>query len=116
MKPSQILVSKWEPLSFPLYKVNIDGAVFKDKKEAGVGTVIQDHVGNFIVGLSKKFWCPLVAIEVEAKAFEFGLEFAKDIRIQDFVLEGDSLDIVHALCGNSNATSMIISLEQLREF
>ena len=58
------------PSSFPFYKVNIDGVIFKDKKEAGVGVVILDHVWNFIVGLSKKFWSPLGVIEVEAKTFE----------------------------------------------
>ena len=48
--------------------------------------VIRGHVGNFIASLSKKFWCPLGAIEVEAKAFESGLEFVKDMGIQDFFL------------------------------
>ena len=68
-----------------------------------MGVVIRDHDGNFIVGRSKKFWCPLRDIKVEAKTIEFGLEFAKDMGIQDFVLEGDSLNIVHALSGNSHA-------------
>ena len=74
-----ILVSKWETPSFPFYKVNVDGVVFKEKKkkEVGVGVVIWDHVGNFIASLNKKFRCPLGAIEVEAKAFESSLEFAK---------------------------------------
>ena len=76
-----ILVSKWETPSFPFYKVNVDGVVFKGKKkkkkEVGVGVVIWDHVGNFIASLNKKFRCPLGAIEVEAKAFESSLEFAK---------------------------------------
>ena len=75
-----------------------------------MGVVIRDHVGNFIASLSKKFWCPLGAIEVEAMAFESGLEFAKDMGIQDFVLEGDSLNIVHALTGNSHAASTITAL------
>ena len=98
------------PSSFPFYKVNVDGAIFKNKKKAGVGVVIWDLVGNFIVGLSKKFGCPLGAIEVEAKAFEFGLEFAKNMDIQEFVLEGDSLNIVHALSGNFHATLTIATL------
>ena len=51
-----------------------------------MGVVIRDHVGNFIASLSKKFWCPLGAIEVEVKAFESGLEFVKDMGIQDFFL------------------------------
>ena len=87
---SQVHVSKWEPPAFPFYKVNVDG--------------------NFIVGFSKKFQCPLGATEVEAKAFESSLEFAKDMGIQDFVLEGDSHNIVHALSGNSHATSTIVAL------
>ena len=98
------------PSYFPFYKVNVDGAIFKDQKEAGVGVVIWDPVGNFIASLSKKFRCPLGAIEVEAKAFKSGLEFPKNMDIQDFVLEGDSLNIVHALCGNSHAASMITTL------
>ena len=50
------------PSSFPFYKVNIDWAIFKDQKDAWVGVVIRDPVGNFIAGLSKKFGCPLGAI------------------------------------------------------
>ena len=72
--------------------------------------VIRGHVGNFIVGISKKFQCLLGAVEVEAKAFESGLEFVKDMGIQDFVLEGDSLNIVHALSANSHAASTIATL------
>ncbi|KAL0017468.1 hypothetical protein SO802_004537 [Lithocarpus litseifolius] len=79
MKLSQVYVSKWERPAFPFYKVNVDGAVFKKQKEAGVGVVIRDHFGNFIASVSKKFQYPLGAIEVEAKAFESGLEFAKDM-------------------------------------
>ena len=48
--------------------------------------------------------------KLEAKAFEFGLGFSKDMGIQDFVLKGDSLNIVHALSRNSHATSTIVAL------
>ena len=34
---------------------------------------------------------------MKAKAFETGLQFAKDIGIQDLILEGDSLTIYRAL-------------------
>lgn len=39
----------------------------------------------------------LGAVEAEAKAFEFGLQFAKDMLIHDIVLEGDSPVIMNAL-------------------
>ena len=57
----------------------MDGAVFSNNKEVGLGVVIRDHVGNFITGLSKKFRYSLGAIEAEEKAFESGLVFAKDM-------------------------------------
>lgn len=103
MKDHQVLESKWLHSIEPSYKVNVDGAVFKSKKEVGVGVVIRDHEGNFIVGLSKKLWFPLGAVEIEAKTFETRMIFAGEIRIHDFVLEGDSLILVWALCDTSPA-------------
>ena len=50
------------------------------------------------------------AIEVEAKAFELGLLFAKEVGILDFVLEGDSLIIVQSLCENASAPSSMASV------
>ena len=66
-----------EPPTAPTYKVNVNGAVFSSQKEAGVGVIIRDHVGNFIAGLSEKLQAPLGAIEVETKAFEYGLLFSR---------------------------------------
>ena len=40
-------------------------------------------------------------MEVEAKAFEAGIQFARDVRIRDFIIEGDSLILYNALCGNT---------------
>ena len=106
----QSLDSKWSPPQLPFYKVNVDGAVLGKQKEAGVGVVIRDHEGNFIAGLSKKFKAPLGDIAVEAKAFETGITFAKEVGILDFVLEGDSLTIVNALCEKTSAPSSVASL------
>ena len=57
--------------------------------------------------LSKKIMAPLGALEVEAKAFEAGLLFAKDIGIQELVLEGGSITIYNALCEISSPPSSV---------
>ncbi|KAK9996914.1 hypothetical protein SO802_021600 [Lithocarpus litseifolius] len=44
---------------------------------------------------------------VEAKAFEAGLLFAKDIGIQDLILEGDSITIHKAICETSTPPSSV---------
>ena len=87
----------WTPPSPGQYKINVDGVVFKEQKMAGVGIIIRDDAGQLISACSKKIDAPLGAIEVEAKAVEMGLQFAKDMFIQDFTLETDSLSLVNAL-------------------
>lgn len=44
---------------------------------------------------------------MEAKVFEAGLEFARDIGIHDVILEGDSLVLYNAFCGLSEPPATI---------
>ena len=90
-----------------MYKVNVDGAVFSAKKEAGIGIVARDCPGLVMAAMSMKVSAPLGPLEVEAKAFEAGLQFAKDLGIQDFILEGDSLNVYRALAGLSHAATVV---------
>lgn len=86
-----IQVVAWSPPISLRYKFNVDRAVFKAQKAAWVGLVIRDSHEQVVVALSKKISSPLGALEVEAKAFEAELQFAKDVGIFDFIIEGDSL-------------------------
>ena len=95
--------------------------MFASQKVAGVGVLVRDVDGNTIGELSKKIWAPLRAIKVEAKAVETGLQFAKDLLIQDFILEGDSLIMTNALKELSPPPSFVAtivynSLSATREF
>ena len=53
--------------------------------------------GSVIRAWSKKILAPLGAIEAEANAIELALQFAKDLLMQDFILESDSMTLVNAL-------------------
>lgn len=87
----------WTPPPPNSYKINVDGAVFAAHKSAGVGILIRDDGGRVVGACSKKLLAPLGAVEAEAKAIELGLQFAKDMLIQEFVLESDSLILVNTL-------------------
>ena len=41
----------WLPPSNQLYKVNVDGAVFKDRNESGVGVIIRDVNGLVVAAM-----------------------------------------------------------------
>ena len=57
--------------------------------------------------MSKKINAPLGTLESKAKAVEAGVQFAREIGIQDFIMEGDSLIVFNALCGNTSPPSSV---------
>nr|XP_023892178.1 uncharacterized protein LOC112004175 [Quercus suber] len=110
MKKSNAAKKNWVPPTGLNYKVNVDGAMFSAQKAAGVGILIRENEGHFIARHSKKLNLPLGAIETETKAFAVGIAFTGEIGIRDFVLEGDSLIIIQALCESAPAPSSVASL------
>ncbi|KAK9988900.1 hypothetical protein SO802_029139 [Lithocarpus litseifolius] len=97
----------WTPPRNGWFKVNVDGAIFSKQKNAGIGVLIRDDLGRVEVALSRKVDAPLGAVALEAKAFEAGLLFARDIGLHDVVLEGDSLILINALRGTSSPPSSV---------
>ena len=57
---------KWKPPSLNQYKINVDGAVFKEQRMASVGILIRDAKGQLIRACSRKLEVSLGAIEAEA--------------------------------------------------
>ena len=106
-RPSLELRSLWTPPPAPLFKVNVDSAVFPSQGAMGIRVLIRDEEGQVEAALSKKIMAPLGAVEAEAKAFEAGILFAKDIGIQEFILEGDSTIIYKAQCDSSSPPSAV---------
>ena len=89
------------------YKVNVDGATFESWKKAGIGVVIRDEKGEVVTTLSKLVNAPLGAVEIEAKAMETGVVFARDVGIREVEFEGDLLIVCMALQGGEGAPSSI---------
>lgn len=56
--------------------------------------IVQDDQAEVHATFSRRLSEPLGVVEAKVKAFEVGVQFAKDIGIQDFILEGDSI-IIH---------------------
>ena len=88
-------------LPLPLvYKVNFDGATFRDIASAGLGVVVHDSDGLVIVALSEQIHLPLTVAALEALACRRAILFAIKIGLQDVVFEGDSEVIFKLLTAN----------------
>ena len=49
------LEARWTIPAISSYKVNVDGVVFAQSRQLGIGIVIQDHKGRVTAALRKKF-------------------------------------------------------------
>ena len=106
----EAVVASWTPPSVTNFKVNVDGTIFSEQRAVGIGVVVRDDQGRVAATISKRINEHLWAVEAQAKAFEEGLQLAKDIGIQDFILEGDSLIIHRALSDLIRAPTSMDSL------
>nr|XP_023897448.1 uncharacterized protein LOC112009346 [Quercus suber] len=95
--------TQWQPPAHQQYKINFDGALFKDENQAGLGVVIRDSKGQVMVSLAQRIPLPSTAIEVEALAARRALELALETGLNKGVLEGDSLILMNALKSNSHS-------------
>nr|XP_023905622.1 uncharacterized protein LOC112017406 [Quercus suber] len=88
---------KWEPPPSPLLKINFDGAVFKDKGEAGMGVVVCDSQGKVIASLAEKIQSLSSLDEVEALAGVRAITLAMGLNLPSFIVEGDSEVVISTL-------------------
>lgn len=87
--------------------MNIDGAVFTNRKQMGIGVIIRDSAGEMIAALSKRLAVPLGALEAEAKAVETRVQFAAEFGARDVIFEEDSLAVYNAVHGIGTTSSAI---------
>ena len=82
--------TRWKPPDFGQFKVNYDGAVFREQGRAGIGVVIRNLDGAVLASLSQQIPLPTTVAQVEVLTVRRAVEFALEIGIDQVIIEGDS--------------------------
>ena len=82
--------TRWKPPEAGQFKVNYDGAVFREQGRAGIGVVIRNSDGAVLAFLSQQIPLPTTVAQVEALVARRATEFALEIGIDQVIIEGDS--------------------------
>jgi hypothetical protein len=88
--PMESLRTEWNPPELGRCKVNFDGAVFAETKEAGIGVIIRNSNGEPMAALCQRIPYPHSVNAVEASAARAATQLAIDVGILDVEIEGDS--------------------------
>uniref|UniRef100_A0A2N9F5C6 RNase H type-1 domain-containing protein n=1 Tax=Fagus sylvatica TaxID=28930 RepID=A0A2N9F5C6_FAGSY len=94
-QPPQV---RWKPPSSNLFKVNFDGAIFRDSNTGGLGVVIRDNTGMVIATLSQKVTGNHTVEMIEALAARRAIRFAMEVGVTNAEFEGDAETVIRDLC------------------
>ena len=88
--------------------------MFKEASSYGVGVVVRNEEGCLMGAISKKLPFPLGPLEAEARATEEGVALARDLGLNDVVIEGDAKMFMTALA-NSDSLHTPSSIQKVME-
>lgn len=71
--------TRWSPPPTFSFKINSDGAIFKETNEAGLRVVVWDSIGLVHASLSEKVLLPPSSDDVEAMAAARAILFAQEL-------------------------------------
>lgn len=84
-------------VGFITKSINLDGAVFKELGEAGLGAIARTSQGLILASLAKNITFPPSVDDEETMTAARAIRFAQELGQSSFVLGGDSEIIINAL-------------------
>ncbi|KAK8625879.1 hypothetical protein V6N13_057036 [Hibiscus sabdariffa] len=107
----------WSPSEEGWIKINSDGARNSSEELASCGGVLQNSVGDWLIGFTKFIKvCSIVDVELRGAYIE--ALYAWDLRYRQVILDLDNLDALHILNNDSychGGCSLVSHLTDLRQ-
>lgn len=96
----------WHPPSAGVLKCNVDAAFFEDTNQTGIGMVLRDEGGQFILARTLVIHGRLEVDIGEVMGFFEALSWLKYLNLGVVVIEGDSKVVVDAIAASSPSVSV----------
>ncbi|OIT04530.1 hypothetical protein A4A49_65327, partial [Nicotiana attenuata] len=94
------------------YKLNIDGAFDKAKASGGIGGIIRNHHGDWMIGYASKI-TPKTPIHAELMALHLGLIIANKRKLLPLEIETDATQVISFINNGCKAYDTIINSYRL---
>jgi hypothetical protein len=105
--PSKMLATPWQKPPEGLIKVNWDEAVDGGRKVIGMGAIVRDSDGTVLAMMCDTMLFVQDPVLAEALAARRAIELCLLLGIRKIILEGDALQVVHALQVSNRGPSVI---------
>ena len=99
-KAKSVVVVGWEKPPVGWAKLNSDGSAFGNPRRADRGGVIRDHNGKWIIGYAWSLGCTNNCM-AELWALRDGLLLARDMGLNNLIIELDALSVVMLMNNNT---------------
>ncbi|CAL1393460.1 unnamed protein product [Linum trigynum] len=93
------MVETWKRPTQGRMKVNVDVDAGLDEGGVGLGVVMRDHAGSFVLAATKRMKDITDPTMGEALAFEFGLQLVRQHHIASPTVESNCLTVVNSTSG-----------------
>ena len=90
-------VSKWRAPPMEMYKINVDGATSEDGRPSSIGVIIRDSRSETIAAMCMSLPSQYTSLEIETIAIEKGVLLAKEMGLQQILLETYALTVAQSL-------------------
>lgn len=94
-------IETWEPPPVDFVKINVDGAVFQQCGEIGLGVIVRDANGVIVAWRQDRYASFCSAECVEALATKMGFQLAIDRGWQCIIIEGDCANVLRNIESNN---------------
>ena len=101
----------WRKPPNGVFKINSDGAAADDGRRSSIGVIIRDCRGQVVAALCRVLPGCFTVDETEALAIEAGILLAKELDLNQIIIESDSLSIVQRILSkDSSGVSVTLSM------